>query len=177
MITNRLYTGVGSRETPDVALDGMTWLAAELEKLGFTLRSGNAPGADQAFAQGVEEAAQIWLPWDSFGIDFQIKKPKHTYKVVSPSDKEAFDSVNEFHPNGLYLKDAVRRLMARNYRQCKGNKLPDSEFLICWTVGGELKGGTAQAMKIGKSLNIPIYNFFNLTCHQILDLIKKNHEI
>lgn len=171
MITDKFYTGVGSRETPPEIQSEMAALASILESAGYTLRSGNAPGADQAFANGVEEYAQIWLPWKSFGMDFQLKKPKHTYKIISKLDEEAFDSVNKFHPNGPYLKDSVRNLMARNYRQCKGKVLPDSKFLICWTVGGGLKGGTAQAMKIADSLKIPIYNFYLLTKEEILDKV------
>jgi hypothetical protein len=48
--------------------------------------------------------------------------------------------------------------MARNYRQIRGLDAPDSKFVICWTPNGELKGGTAQAIKIAKNYGIPVFN-------------------
>jgi predicted Rossmann fold nucleotide-binding protein DprA/Smf involved in DNA uptake len=50
------YAGVGSEDTPQDVLDNMTALAAELEKEGYVLRSGGAPGADTAFSNGVSNA-------------------------------------------------------------------------------------------------------------------------
>lgn len=46
------YTGVGSRETPREVLGQMTEVADELAGLDWTLRSGNAVGADMAFERG-----------------------------------------------------------------------------------------------------------------------------
>ena len=62
------YAGIGSRRTPDDVLEQMTQLAQELGKLGWTLRSGGADGADRAFQDGAEAVGgrrEILLPWDA----------------------------------------------------------------------------------------------------------------
>ena len=46
------YTGIGSRETPTAILDLMIAIGGVLAQRGFTLRSGGADGADDAFEQG-----------------------------------------------------------------------------------------------------------------------------
>lgn len=174
MVTNKFYCGVGSRQTPPKVLTSMTDMAKTLENLGYTLRSGGAGGADTAFQEGVDECAQIWLPWSSFSIELQKKYPKHTYRVVSEKDEEAMNSVDTFHPNGPLLKRPVRLLMARNFRQCCGKVLPNSEFVICWTKDGNDTGGTGQAIRIARSLNIPVYNFYNMSPQNILDKALKS---
>ena len=45
----KVYTGIGSRETPGLILALMGRISARMDRLGFTLRSGGADGADAAF--------------------------------------------------------------------------------------------------------------------------------
>ena len=47
------YTGVGSRETPSDILEVMESVGYALASQGWTLRSGGAVGADQAFERGM----------------------------------------------------------------------------------------------------------------------------
>ncbi len=170
---NKFYAGIGSRKSSRFIQSGMTALAIILNERGYTLRSGNATGSDQAFAKGVkDEKAQIWLPWDNFEINFQKDHPNHDYRVISEDDKEAFDSVDTFHPNASHLMAGVRMLMARNYRQVVGsNGEPDSAFVICWTENGNEVGGTAQAIKIAKSRDIPVFNLHNLSESEVMKKI------
>jgi len=151
----KYYAGIGSRSCPPDIMGFMKEIASLLEEQGWTLRSGAADGADSAFASGVKKNAEIWIPWKSFG---QPHNPNHTYKVIDKNDKEAFDSVNRFHPNGQNLKDAVRALQARNFRQIIGKNAPNSKFVICWTPNGERRGGTNQAWSIADYYNIPVFN-------------------
>ena len=63
------YTGIGSRDTPDEVLRWFKIYADVLAELGFTLRSGAAPGADAAFEEGcdrVDGKKEIYLPWKGF---------------------------------------------------------------------------------------------------------------
>ena len=48
---------------------------------------------------------------------------------------------------------------ARNTHQVLGAdlKIP-SLFVVCWTKDGQLKGGTAQALRLADLHSIPIYN-------------------
>ena len=46
------YTGVGSRGTPEDVLKRMNKFARIMHKKGWTLRTGDADGADEAFMTG-----------------------------------------------------------------------------------------------------------------------------
>ena len=173
---NKYYAGIGSRSTPKEVLDQMTDLASQLEKMGWWLRSGGAQGADLAFQRGVQENAQIWVPWPSFAADLQCAYIEHQWFCPSSDDMEAFSSVDQFHPAPDKLSNAARLLMARNYRQIVGQGEPNSSFVICWTENGLKKGGTAQAIKIAESLKIPVYNLFDLTPDEILSKIASTHK-
>lgn len=155
----KYYAGIGSRETPQDIQDKMGEISLRLSKQNYILRSGNAHGADQAFAYKAAQA-EIWLPWRSFNKADQLVLSHHTYKVISEKDKEAFDS-SSFHPVGFNLPETVKKLMARNYRQLIGfDGAPNSEFVVCWTKDGKDTGGTGQALRIATHHNIPIYNLF-----------------
>lgn len=187
----KFYSGIGSRATPPTTQRIMMYFARELERDGYTLRSGNATGADQAFAKGVVKNAQIWLPWKDFEKDFQEKHPDHRYRLVGDyctcgePDDEAWDSVEKFHPNFNNMHKLVGtptekkyytflKFMARNYRQIRGlGDEPDSQFVVCWTPKGEEVGGTAQAIRIARHFDIPVYNLFNMTKEDVSKEIHK----
>lgn len=175
----RYYAGIGSRETPLAVRKQMTSLAEILEGFyGFTLRSGNADGADQAFALGVDTKADIWLPWPTFNKEFRKVKPLHNYIEISDYDVEAETSVNAYHPKGPLLGPKSRQFMARNYRQVIGLNEPNSEFVIAWTEGGAMAGGTAQAMRIAKKHNITVVNMFgDVSAQQVIDYLSIWHEL
>ena len=68
-VVKKIYTGVGSRETPAAILSFITQLAGTLAAQGWTLRSGGAPGSDCAFENGCDHAhglKEIYLPWKDF---------------------------------------------------------------------------------------------------------------
>lgn len=169
----KFYSGIGSRKLPKTKYRECFRLAKHLEEREYTLRSGNATGTDQAFAYGVRENAQIWLPTEDFNKDFKIMRKNHKYLVIDNSDTEAFDSVYSYHPNVKALNHMSFRMMARNYRQVVGRDEPDSQFVICWTEGGAEVGGTAQAMRIAKARHIPIFNLFNMSVDEIIKEIDK----
>jgi hypothetical protein len=164
----KVYCGIGSRQTPPDVCKAMTDIASVLEEKGYTLRSGNAHSADQAFAGGVEEKAEIWLPWEGFNQDFIDEYPNHTYKIISWSDDDAFKSVAKFHPDPKRLSEKGMLLMARNHKQLFGDNGIVSKFVICWTKDGKAVGGTGQNIRVGIYHNIPILNMFHLSKEDVL---------
>jgi len=104
---SKFYAGIGSRETPEEVQDMMTEIASYLEDKGYMLRSGNANGADQAFAKGVKRAAQIWLPWMEFNQWFSLSYPKHEYAVINTDDIDAYSSIEKYHPKPKSLGHAA----------------------------------------------------------------------
>ena len=154
------YAGIGSRKTPHEILELMEqlayWLADEDQ---LVLRSGHAPGADQAFERGAEQAEgdmQIFLPWTSFECDTPVPA---TAKVFTEPLPPAYHEAAKHHPVWPKLSRPVRALHARNAHQILGPGLDQpATFVICWTLRGGRSGGTGQALRIAEAHDIPIYD-------------------
>ena len=176
-ISQKYYTGIGSRSVSDMVGRTMASLAKTLNVMGYCLRSGCAQGSDQWFQKGVGEQpeAQIWLPWENFNQDFQEQFPDHDYRLVDDDDSDARNSVNKFHSNPEKLSVAGRLLMCRNFRQVKGLGQPDSEFVICWTPDGKDSGGTGFAIRVATHWKIPVYNLHGMTSEEVLMEIEKRN--
>lgn len=167
---NKIYTGIGSRETPEDIKEIMRWIANQLYKKGYTLRSGGAPGADQAFEQGlaladsnrsaIQSKAEIYLPWANFELD---NRTWISPRLSEPTE-EAREFSKAFHPYWAGLSQGARKLMARNAHQVLGpdiSKPVFSDFIICWTPGGKGQGGTGQALRIANEYNIAVWDMAN----------------
>jgi hypothetical protein len=65
--------------------------------------------------------------------------------------------------------------MTRNSFQVLGPDLQSPvSFVVCWTTGGKISGGTGQALRIAKDLSIPIFNLYDKDClHKIKIQISK----
>ena len=162
----KYYTGIGSRETPISVLEAMYSIAQHLYKNEWTLRSGGAPGADQAFEWGVADeyeedngwpCHEIYLPWPTFQ---QNQRSWLMPKRTKPQD-EAYEIAAQYHPAWNYLKPWGKTLHARNVHQALGYDVTNpepSEFIVCWTKGAKGEGGTGQALRIAKAYNIKIYD-------------------
>ena len=147
------YTGIGSRETPNEILILFENIGYYLGQKCFILRSGHAIGADQAFENGADKGnfpKEIYLPWSNFeGSDSSL--------IVN--NPKAFEIAEEFHTYWHNLKDGAKKLQARNSHQVLGKDLnTPSNFVICWTKNGKDLGGTAQAIRIARYYEIPIFN-------------------
>lgn len=147
------YTGIGARQTPANTLTAFTTIASFLESMNFTLRSGGADGCDSAFEAGVSDPAnkEIYLPWAGFnGNDSSL------WKI----GQDALNMAEDYHPAWHRCSPAAKSFHARNCYQVLGKDLiSPAEFIICWTVNGEVVGGTGQALRIAIAHDIPIVNF------------------
>lgn len=146
------YAGVGSRSTPREVCQRMTEIAVFLERKGFVLRSGGATGADAAFEVGVTYPSnkEIYLPWKGFNLN-----RSDLYGV----SQEALDMAAKFHPAWDECGTGARELHARNCYQVLGRDLSTPcRFIVCWTKGGKLVGGTSQALRLANFHSIPVFN-------------------
>lgn len=164
---NKIYTGIGSRETPREILKLMNSIASELYRQSYTLRSGGAPGADQAFEWGVWNQApdayhairqaEIYLPWKSF--EEGTRSP--IIARLDEPQKEAYEIAALYHPRWTYLKYGAKKLHARNVHQILGHDVTNpvlSDFVICWTQRARGSGGTGQAIRIAKAWDVKVYD-------------------
>lgn len=140
-----IYAGVGSQETPTSHLVEMFNIAYRLASNGFTLRSGGAKGADEAFEKGCD----------------LIKGEKEIFRP-SFATQQMIEHASIFHPAWGKLTDYQRRLMGRNSAIILGQDLNDPvDFVVCWTVGGLASGGTGQGLRIAKAYKIPVFNLYD----------------
>ena len=152
-----VYAGIGARATSAGTQGLMTQVAAELGAQSYTLRSGGARGADQAFEAGANLAnspKQIFIPNDGFqgrtsGVD----------GASADIPRRAFDIAAQHHPNWDRLKPSTQALHARNTLQILGPKCDHPvDFVLCSTADGRDSGGTGQALRIARAHNIPVIN-------------------
>jgi hypothetical protein len=179
------YAGIGSRGIDYATRLMLNLIGREMANAGWTLRSGGAPGADQAFEEGCNAVAgdkEIYLPWKGF---------ENNLSSYYPPTSAAYDVGKKYHPQWKNLSESMRNLMARNSHQVLGwniGSTPASDVVICWTADGSEgettpnTGGTGQAIRIAHDLNIPIINlkkddaFFRigqLIGDDVVELIKK----
>jgi len=162
------YTGIGSRETPREVMITMYHFAIKLAEQGFRLRSGGADGANTAFECGAIKglgAMEIYLPWVGFN--------GRSSQFTRPSDA-AYDIASEIHPAWFKCSRGAKALHARNCHQILGMDLNSpSSFVVCWTPGGKLVGGTRTALVLASLNNIPVFNLFNHDIAMIERWLKK----
>lgn len=156
-ITKR-YAGVGSRETPAFILEEMETLAHNLAWEGWLLRSGGADGADTAFERGCNSGdgrKEIILPWRGFNGNRST--------LILPEFGKVFDRATliaqTLIPHWPALNLPSRKLHTRNVLQVMGMNLEEPvDCVVCWTKGGKVVGGTATAIKLARSSEIPVFN-------------------
>jgi len=168
----KYFAGIGSRETPPGIEPMIEETCKILSKFGYILRSGGAPGADSMFEKYFTGDKEIYLPWKNFN-----NNSSELYIGSIPYDliEESTTLAKKYHPNWSQLSDGAKKMMIRNSFQVLGYDLNTPvEFVVCWTVGGKIQGGTGQALRMSKDLNIPIFNLYNKDClHKIKLQINK----
>jgi hypothetical protein len=139
---NKLYAGIGSRNTPSEVCGMMTRIAIWLAEQGYILRSGGAQGADKAFEAGAKGKEVLrpndCLPW-------------------------ARSRASDYNPNLFNMKSYVQNLLGRNMQIILGREGNEPvKFVICWAES-ETQGGTSYGIRLARDNNIPVFNIFNIT--------------
>lgn len=160
-----VYAGIGSRKTPTSVLRDIRAFAAEAARLGWTLRSGGAAGADEAFEDAAADAdgsVESFHPWPGY-------RAKEHARVIRPVLSRPTDAALELaaglHPTWSRLSRGARALHARNAHQILGADLQTPvDLVVCWTPDGSLdgssreSGGTGQALRIAAKHSVPVLN-------------------
>lgn len=163
MTTEKIYAGIGARGTPADVCQLMRNLAANLEKVGYHLRSGGARGADTAFESGVVgKNKSIYLPHKGFN---------HNASPLYESPSEvALAWAAKAHPYFSNMKSVfARNAHGRNANQVLGDTCTTPcRFVVCWTPDGaeaqdechstDVTGGTRTAIVIADMNGIPVFN-------------------
>ncbi len=156
----KIYTGIGSRETPLEILSLMEDISRFFSFNNWHLRSGGAIGADSAF-ENFATRKTIFLPWNGFNNKFENDEDY----IVPP-----FNSgyIRKYHPKFNKLSTSALKLMSRNTYQVLGEQLnKPSDVIICWTKDGKDSGGTGQALRIAKDHGIEIINLYHYNSFEL----------
>lgn len=141
-MTRLIYAGIGARTTPPEILKQMTDYAKEMKGLGWTLRSGGAKGADQAFEAGAGKSKEIFYANDA--------------------TSEAIELAAKHHPNWKACSTYAKKLHGRNCQIILGRDLQSPVVkVVCWTPGAKTEGGTGMAIRLAKSYGINVVNLAN----------------
>ncbi len=154
------YTGIGARVAPRYGklerLIKQISVSLWQPNFHFVCRSGGAEGADSIFGEHCG-SLECYLPWRGFNN----QEDGIVLTEIAALD-EALKMAAKFHPNWKNLKSSVRNLMARNSLQIFGKDMKTpSKLLVCWTPSGKDEGGTAQALRIARHYEIPVFNIRN----------------
>lgn len=158
---NKVYAGVGSRETPLMFQAVMRDLAFNLANENVTLRSGAAMGADSAFESGCDAAGgskEIFVIPDRPGA---YVHPDHIRATSCENYIDCLKIAMKVHPNWHSMGSWGRGQHARNVMQVLGEDLrTPADFLVCWAPvnGDSITGGTRTAWEVAKMHNVPCFN-------------------
>lgn len=170
------YTGIGSREAPEWALELGCRVALHLAEKGYTLRSGGADGMDDAFEKGAllyEKGRgvltrEIYIPWYRFKKKERLDKQcrfvlgDHTVRWCGEMLMKT-----GVCPNWDKLRDPIKKLFSRNVYQVIGQFQKNqsthvySEFVVYWSKvdkKGRAMGGTRIAVNLAIALEVDTYN-------------------
>ncbi len=144
------YAGVGSRKTPYALRPRIRRYAQILDEMGYTLRSGGAPGADTFFEEGATRK-EIYLPWPGF---------QRRAGIVVGDIPRLRAIAAKYHPAWPHLPHWMQLLHTRNVAQLMGveEDAPLSKFVLCYTPDAAGGGGTGQAIRIARGYGIPVYD-------------------
>ncbi len=159
---------IGSRDLDDYQTTVCEKLGGYIVQCGHTLHSGNAPGADQAFARGgnaVDPAAvHLHLPWSNF--ERQATHPDNVVHSLDDLDEAHLKLytyiAKRHHPAFRRLSQGAVKLMVRN----SSILLPPPAYLPvgrCLAIPSDKKGGggTGQGMRIAVYEGIPLVDLRN----------------
>jgi hypothetical protein len=125
-----------------------TWLALQ----GYTISTGNAEGADQAFAAGANRVdptrVHLCLPWLSYEAEKIVTGNNIAYP---PYPDWMWKEAQKHHPVWNRLSKGAKLLQVRNICIVHG-----VAQVVAWPsskIGG---GGTGQGMRYARAISIPV---------------------
>jgi hypothetical protein len=154
------------------------WLATN----GWEVHSGNAVGADQAFARGANRVnpalVHLHLPWHNFERHaIHDENLVHNLDELTEDRSQYFELVaQKHHPAWNRLSQGAKKLMSRN----SSIMLPPPDFLpvdLCLAFPGRQKlGGTGQGMRIAQTEGVRLVDLRDLNHDDLFGLCEEIKE-
>lgn len=143
---------IGSRRLTEEELNFCESVGRRLVELGFYIGTGNAIGADQAYARGGNSInpsrVVLYLPWETYEQDAivlgnRIRRPPHESWME--------DAAKELHPAWDRVTRGGRALHTRNIAIVHGAPL-----CFAWPKPGGRTQGSRMGMQYAEKQNIPL---------------------
>lgn len=144
---------IGSRETPTAVREWMEGFGAQLVA-SYTIVSGNAPGADQAWVRYVNTIApgrvELCLPWATF--EHSAIHPDNKVRVFDLLEHSYETAIaSEMHPRWTQLAGPAKMLLTRDVMIVR-----DTRLVIGYVDPHKrLGGGTGFAFRVAQRFDIP----------------------
>jgi hypothetical protein len=153
---SKIISIIGSRETPSEILSQLTVISEFFAKNKWTLRTGGAVGADDAGLMGFKKVkdstVELYLPWQGYN--------EHYNGILW--SQENWNEASKHHPVWDELSLNSKIFHSRNIAIALGvTNQVFTDVVICWTLEGEEKGGSAMVIKLAKLHKIPLFNLGN----------------
>lgn len=149
---------IGTREPDEAQATAAREAAHRAVEHGFTVRTGAAVGVDECAMIGTHfKNLEVYLPWQSYNREL-ISEWHAVKRIVYDKQKHKLwtRSVSEHHPNPRALSGGGVALHARNFGIVAGEDGEQHSSLVVALPDSKGAGGTAQGIRIAKSLNIQL---------------------
>lgn len=149
---------IGARATPPDMLALMEKAGARLVQRGHTIVSGNAKGADQAWARGGNAVdptkVTLCLPWKNHEREAVV--PGNVVQIFDSNrltDRSYLEIAAKHHPRWEACSRGARLLLGRNV-----SILAQADAVVGWIDAKNPGGGTRAAFHVGNSqFGLPVW--------------------
>lgn len=151
--------GIGRRDLTRSQHAYLESVGIHLAEQGHILTTGNAQGADQAFALGASivnpDLVELYLPWPRYEVKKAI--PGQTFWTADQARPEHVDVARRAHPAWDHLKDGVRKLLVRNAMIIMRWGEPVIAVYAFPNTEKRGWGGTGHGIRCAALVGVPVY--------------------
>lgn len=156
-MSRKIVTLIGTRYPEEQYIDLMIRIGRAFSEKGYIARSGDAIGSDSLFLKEYDP---------SLAIKYRPDNRTGCVNVMNHPNYYEFELIaSRFHVAWEFLPIYHQELHARNVPQVLGLDLETKSNLVVFcaneTPSGTVSGGTATAVKLARSLNIPTINIMD----------------
>lgn len=171
---------IGSRSLSENQIQVCEKIGEWIVHQGHTLHSGNAPGADQAYARGGNRIdpsrVYLHLPWPNFERQaIHRDNVVRTVEDLSSAERLTFSTLaTQYHGAYSRLSQGAKKLIVRNGMIV----LPNGPVDLVIALPGDYYykphgGGTGQGMRLAQAHNIDLFNIAYADKQGLWDLCER----